>query len=153
MGLNNKFLSIIEKDGNCVNYEKEVGELGHVSTFQDYFEKNKIKYSALAYEDMGMTLAQLNLISILNAKSFHLIFLPEQLTIEQVNVLETNRSYFEKLGHTIRTEVYCNEKTDYSERYRKLHKENMINNTNLSDVDQLYGEIERQKENLNSLKK
>lgn len=144
--LDNKLLIIISENGDICDYENNVDNIDHVNSYADFGNKNNITFSQYSHESMGMTLAQLNYVSVINGKAFHIVMLPEQLTIEQATFFEQNKEYFYSLDHIIRTVVYCKEKTDYAERYRKLHKEAMIDRSNISDVDQLYNEIERQKE-------
>lgn len=79
--------------------------------------------------------------------------LPEQLSKEQIEYFYDNKEFFDNLNHLIRTMVYCKQKTDYGDRYRKLHKEAMINGID-DEIGSilLFNEIDNHLQNL-SLKK
>ena len=92
-----------------------------------------------------------NTLVIMNGKSSYIFVLPEQLTLDQIAFLETIKGQVHDICSQkiyLKTILYSQKKTEYGKNYRDLQVEDMIYSTNYNSYQQLYEEVNQQKQNL-----
>lgn len=102
------------------------------------------------YEQL-LFLSKNNIATIANigntdGKKNAIVFMPEKLSLYQIECLEKLKNMFEDKYCTIKTYLYSTVELRYKGNVKDLEKENILDNLNFTDVETLYNEIYRQKE-------
>lgn len=140
-------------DGEVRCFSKKIGE-AHIAFFSKLFDILHIKKPS-SWNDVtcSFELAKKGFCVVVNSgrpldgKYFATIFLPKQMTYKQILFFEENMDLFLENYHDdlLEIAVYTDEKIPYNSSYRNLKIEKIIEGQKCSNIDMLYGEIERQK--------
>lgn len=153
------------EDGNPITYDLDLAnKKDHPDYCKKFCEENRIDYSHCnSHKDFGKLLSSLGMIIVFNSaltiedKYFCGIYLPEQMTENQIAFLENIRQLFKEKYHEntafFGVKVYTSIPKSFpykiDNQCRDLHIESIISNDkNENGQELLYKEIESQKVSL-----
>ena len=153
----NNLITIIDDKGEVVFERNFANNLRHLESIKEFALINDLTIDDVTEHKAALSLASDNYISILNLRCGYLFYLPEALSIEQIDYLNTLLPTFQKLeddGKIIETSIYSSDEVYYkrNKHERNLEIEEKIallenRKTSISSGFQLLqDEINRQKE-------
>ena len=121
----NNLITIIDGDGEVIFERDFAHNLRHLESIKEFALINNLVIDDVTEHKAALSLARDNYISILNLRCGYLFYLPEALSIKQIDYLDTLLPTFEKLeeeGKIIETSIYSSDEVYYN---RNKHERNL----------------------------